>query len=163
MTAQLVARGPSISEEEANNLPSRTLAPSLLVVHDAIRGRQDQVAELPRWQDVACELHDASQIDIEARRDDTALVDAADQVHDKLASPVVIYDLHVAEVPVLLHHLEKLDDHLRTRADEDLPLAALLRIQDAVEAITEDADAHHGQRGGLKCEGSAETPSQWLE
>merc|ERR1719330_1560761 len=146
---------PSGSEEEADNLAARVLAFGLLVVHDAVRGRQHEVAELARREDVARELLDASQTDVEARRDHAALVDATNQVHDDLARPVVIDNLQIAYVAMLLHHLEKLDDDLGARSDEHLPLPALLRVQNAVQAITEDADTHHDTFRAATCDGSA--------
>ena len=47
------------------------------------------------------------------------------------------------ERTVLLHDLQKLDDNLRGRADQNLALAALLCIVDGLQRICEHAHAHH--------------------
>lgn len=44
---------------------------------------------------------------------------------------------------MLLHDLEELDDDLGGRADQDLALAGLLGVVDAVEGIVEDGSADH--------------------
>jgi len=50
---------------------------------------------------------------------------------------------------VLHHHRQELDGDLGCRPDHHLPLATLLSIANAVQAIVEDADAHHlGWFGG---------------
>jgi hypothetical protein len=49
------------------------------------------------------------------------------------------------ERTVLKHDGEELDDDLRARPDEDLTLAPLLGIADALEAVVQNTDAHHFQ------------------
>ena len=44
---------------------------------------------------------------------------------------------------VALHDLEELDDDLGARSDQDLALAGLLGVVDAVERIVEDRSANH--------------------
>lgn len=44
---------------------------------------------------------------------------------------------------MLLHDLEELDDDLGGRADQDLALAGLLGVVDAVEGIVKDGSADH--------------------
>jgi hypothetical protein len=46
---------------------------------------------------------------------------------------------------VLKHDGEELDDDLGARPDEDLTLAPLLGIADALEAVVQNTDAHHFQ------------------
>ena len=46
-------------------------------------------------------------------------------------------------VAVLLHNLEELDNDLGGRADQDLTLAGLLGVVDAVEGIVQDGSADH--------------------
>lgn len=46
---------------------------------------------------------------------------------------------------MLLHDGKKLDHNLGGGPDEDLPFAALLRVEHIFESIIEDADAHHGE------------------
>lgn len=45
---------------------------------------------------------------------------------------------------VLLHHAEELDDDLGARPDQDLALARLLGIVDALESVVQDRRSHHG-------------------
>jgi hypothetical protein len=48
----------------------------------------------------------------------------------------------------LLHHdREELDDDLGGGADEDLELAAALSVDNGVEGVVEDGDAHHAGEG----------------
>jgi hypothetical protein len=54
--------------------------------------------------------------------DDAALVEAAVELHHNLACPVVIHKLKLANVAVLLHQLQELDNHLAGRADQHLAL-----------------------------------------
>ena len=56
------------------------------------------MAELARGQQVDDPLLDGVSRHVEAGRDDAALIDAADQVDDDLAGPVVINDLELANV-----------------------------------------------------------------
>ena len=87
-----------MSVEETEDLTSRVLPPRLVMVHDAIGCGQDDVAELARGQQVDHPLLDGVRRHVEAGRDDAALIDAADQVDDDLAGPVVINDLELANV-----------------------------------------------------------------
>ena len=57
------------------------------------------------------------------------------EVDDNLSRAVVINDLELADVSVLHHDGEEPDHHLGARPDQDLPLAALLRVVDALEAV----------------------------
>lgn len=88
------------------------LAACLLQVHDTLRGGDHNMSELARRQKVGDDLLGVSDLDIESRRNNTTLVQAADQVHDNLATAVVIDQGDISNVPKLLHHTQKLDDHL---------------------------------------------------
>ena len=57
------------------------------------------------------------------------------------------YLVEVSKRTVTLHDSEELDDDLGARSDQDLALAGLLGVVDAVEGIVEDGGADHG--GGL--------------
>lgn len=63
-------------EEEAEDLASQVFSPGLLVVHDAARGGEHDVAKLTGGQQIVGPLLDVVDRDIEARRDDAALVQA---------------------------------------------------------------------------------------
>ena len=76
--------------EEANDLASNVLPPGLLVVHDTGRGGEDDVAELTRGKELDNPLLEVAELDVVAGRDDTSLVQAAVQLDDNLAVPVVV-------------------------------------------------------------------------
>merc|ERR1740130_2369881 len=143
MHSPLLTSPAKLLEEEAHDFATNVLTASLLMIHDTHRCRQHDMSELTRWQEIGGELLDAAESHIEARRDDTALVDAPDEIDHNLAGAMVVNDLDVANVTMFLHHLQKLDDHLRVGPDECLTLATLLGIHDAVEAVTEHADTDH--------------------
>lgn len=100
--------------------------------------------ELTRRQQIVGPLLDVVDRHIEARRDDAALVQATGQVDHHLAGPMVVDDLELADVAVLHHHRQELDDDLGARAQQHLALAALLRIVDALERIGQNIHANHG-------------------
>ncbi len=132
----MIRRHPNeLSVEEAEDLATSVLLAGLLVVHDAEGRREDEVAELTAGQDRADPLLEGVAVHVEARADGTALVQAAVQVHDDLAGAAVIDDLELADVTVLLHDAQELDDHLRDGAKEDLTLAAALSTRDGAEGV----------------------------
>lgn len=71
---------------------------SLLVVHDAVRGRQHDEPELPGREQVRDPLLDVIHTHVETRRDNTALVDAPDKVDHNLARAMVVDVLELADV-----------------------------------------------------------------
>ena len=84
----------------------------------SIRWRHEP--ELARRQELAGPRLEVLEGDVEAGRDDGALVEAAVQVDDDLAGAVVVDDLKLANVAVLHHAREELDDDLARGADQDL-------------------------------------------
>ena len=131
------------SVEVAKQLATDVTTTRLLVVHDAARRGDHQVAKLTRGEHVADPLVKAVDGDVEAGRDDTALVDAAEQRHDDLAAAVVVDNLELTDVAVLLHDLQEAQDHLARRADEHLTLAHLLRVEHVLQRISKDRAANH--------------------
>lgn len=84
--------------EETNDLAGNVLAAGLLVVHDTGRGGQDDVAELTRRKELDNPLLHVTELDVEAGRDDTGLVEAAVKLDDDLAVAVVVDLLELANV-----------------------------------------------------------------
>lgn len=84
--------------EKSEDLATGLASTSLLVVHDAEGGGQDNMTETTSREDVLHPLLDILDLHIEARRDDTALVDAANQLNDDLARSVVINNLELSNV-----------------------------------------------------------------
>lgn len=134
--------------EEADDLARDVLATGLLVVHDAGRGGEDNVAELTGREELDNPLLELAETDVVAGGDDTALVEAAVELNNDLAGAVVVNLGELANVAVLLHDLEELDNDLGGGPDHNLALAALLGIVERVEGIVEDGSADH--LGGIE-------------
>jgi len=84
--------------EEADDLARDVLATGLLLVHDAGRGGEDDVAELTGGEKLDNPLLKLVEADVVAGRDDTALVEAAVELDDNLAGAVVVDLLELANV-----------------------------------------------------------------
>jgi hypothetical protein len=84
--------------EEAEDLATGVPALRLVVVHDAVRGGEDEAAELTRGEKVLGPVLNAVNGDIEAGRDDAALVDATVEVNNDLPGALVVDDLELVEV-----------------------------------------------------------------
>ena len=80
---------------------------------------------------------------IEPGRDHTTFVDASNEFHHDFSCSMVINNLQIANVAMLLHHLQKLDDDLRVWPDENLTFSTLLSVHDVVQAISKHTDSHH--------------------
>ena len=74
------------------------LAASLLVVHDALRGGQHDVTELTAGEQVAGPHLDLVDLNIEAGRDATALVQATNQIDNDLSGAVIVHNGDVTNV-----------------------------------------------------------------
>lgn len=74
------------------------LAAGLLLVHDAGRGGEDDVAELTGGEELDNPLLKLVEADVVAGRDDTALVEAAVELDDDLAGAVVVDLLKLANI-----------------------------------------------------------------
>ena len=74
------------------------LAAGLLVVHDAGRGGQDNVAELTGREQLDNPLLEVGETDVVAGGDDTSLVETAVELNDDLAGAVVVDLLELANV-----------------------------------------------------------------
>jgi hypothetical protein len=83
---------------ERDQLATSVVLLGLLVVHDAKRSREDQVTKLTRRQQQVAPLLHLRQLDVKARRNHTALVDAANQLNNDLAVAVIVDDLKLADV-----------------------------------------------------------------
>jgi hypothetical protein len=70
----------------------------VLVIHDAIARRQHEATELTARQQHVAPLLNLVEVNVEARRNHTGLVDAADQLDDDLARAVVVDDFELTDV-----------------------------------------------------------------
>jgi len=129
--------------EEANDFTSNMLTSGLLVVHDSSTGGEDNVTELTRWKQLDNPLLKILEGNVVAGRDDTGLVETAIELDHNLAVAVIINFFEFANVAVLLHDAQELDDDLGAGSDEDLTLAGLLGIVDALKSVVEDGCLDH--------------------
>lgn len=83
---------------ETEDLAGNVLATSLLVVHDTSGGGEDDVSELTGGQQVVDPVLNVTDLDVEAGRDDTDLVEAAVELDNDLAAAVVVDVLKVVNV-----------------------------------------------------------------
>jgi len=80
---------------------------------------------------------------VESGGNDAALVQTSGEIDDDFARSVIIDAFKLADVSVLHHHRQEFDDDFGVGADEDLPLASLLRVVDALEGIGQYIHANH--------------------
>ena len=88
--------------------------------HDALVGGQDDVAELTGGEHGGAEVLELVQLQVEAGRDHTALVEAAVQLNNDLASAGIVNHGELVDVAVLLHKTQDLDQHLGNGVQDDL-------------------------------------------
>ena len=84
--------------EETKDLATSVLATSFFVIHNTSRGGQDQVTKLTGRKQVGSPLFEILQLDVEARRNDTALVQATVQLDNNLARTMIINLLEFTNV-----------------------------------------------------------------
>ena len=108
------------SVEEAEDLTTDMLGTGLVVVHDTLVGGKDDNTELTRGKDSSAEVLELVEGEIETGRDNTALVEAAVEVDNDLATAGIIDNLELVDVTVSLHHAEELDQHLGDGTEDDL-------------------------------------------
>lgn len=132
-----------LSIEIAKNFATSLLLSGLFVVHDAHGSGHDHKTKLTGGEQVGGPLLDVLVANIEPGRDDSTLVQTSVQLHNNLSGTVVIDNFKLTDVTVLLHHLEKLHNHLGGRSDENLATASLLSVVDIFQGISENTHAHH--------------------
>ena len=103
--------------------------------HNTIGGTQNNLTELPGWQQIDNPLLDFTDGNIETGGDDTALVQAAIKFNDDLLGAVVVDDLEFANVSMDLHTLQELDNDLTAGSDQNLTLSSLFSVGDCLETI----------------------------
>ena len=82
------------------------LSSGLVVVHDAVLGGQDAEPILSGRQDLVHFSVHVCELQIEARRDSTTLVDAARQLDDDFVCSLVVDDLNVINISTRLGLVE---------------------------------------------------------
>ena len=108
------------SVEVADDLSSNLPLLGVLVSHDALVGGDNHEAELAGGEDRVHEVLELGGGEIETGGDDTALVEAAVQLDDDLATAGVVDDGEFVDVTLLLHEAEELDEDLGDRSEDNL-------------------------------------------
>lgn len=101
------------------------------------------MSELPGGENVVGPLLEVREKDVVVGRDDSALVDATDELNDDLLASVVIDDLELADVVVLLHDTQELEQHLRNGLQKHLLFTLALGIDDCSQGVRKDVDLDH--------------------
>ena len=122
------------------------------MIHDTLRGGQHDVTELTAGKQVAGPHLDLVDLNIEAGRDATALVQATNEVDDNLSRAMIVHNGNVTNVAyslpqqrsitLLLHALQELQEHLGARAHQHLTLTALLSVGNGLEGVSENVHQH---------------------
>ena len=110
---------------------------------DSLVGGEDEMTELPGRQNVVGPLLKIRQQDVVPRRDDSALVDAADKLNNDLFASVVINDFELSDVVVLLHDSQEFEQDFRHGLEENLLFTFAFGIHDGLQGVSQDIDLHH--------------------
>merc|ERR1711982_232176 len=129
--------------EKNPNLSSDVFSPRFLVIHDTRRRRHHDETELTGWEEIGGPLLDLVDGNVESRGNDAALIQATSKIDDDFAGSVVVDAFEFSDVSVLHHHRQEFNDDFGVGADEDLPLASLLCVVDALEGIGQYIHANH--------------------
>ncbi len=70
----------------------------LFVIHDSKRSRHHNVSELTRRQKIVGPLLNGSQLQVEAGRNNTALVQTTNELNNNLAAAMVVNDFELTDV-----------------------------------------------------------------
>lgn len=134
--------------EITEDFTTGVLSTALLVIHDTVRGSKNDVTEGTGGEEVGNPLLDIGKGNVETGRDDTALVEATDEVDDDLARALIINDLELTNVTVLEHNLQELDNDLGGRTKENLTATTLLSIGHGLKTHRQNTHQHHCELWG---------------
>ena len=108
------------------------------MINDTLGSGENDIAELPRWEELALPLFEILKLDIEPWADSNALVEPSEKIDNDLAASVVIDNLEFTDVTTVHHNLEELNDNLASWADKNLPLAPAFCVGDCLESVSEN-------------------------
>ena len=129
----------------SNDLASSFSSTCFVVCHNTVCGGHNDFTELTGWKKVHNPLFDVTNTAIKAWGDNTTLVQTADKVDNDFSTTVIIYEFEVSDVSVLLHGLQKFDDNLGGRTDQNLSLASLFCVVDVLKSIVQYGHTNHGE------------------
>jgi len=129
--------------KESDNLSRDMLPPSFLMVHDASRGSEDNVAKLTRGEQTDNPLFHVGEADVVAGRNASSLVDTSSKLDNNLARAVVIDLFEFSDIAMLLHDPQEFDNDLAGGPNQNLPLSSLLGIVDCIQAVVKHRCSDH--------------------
>jgi hypothetical protein len=121
--------------EESHDLASSAFVLGLVVVEDSLGGREYQVSKLTRGENVCGPAFEVAEGNVESGRDDSTLIDSAEQFDNDLARAMIVDHFKFADVAALLHELEEFDQNLRAGSKQNLTLAFAFGVQDALQGV----------------------------
>jgi hypothetical protein len=86
------------SVEETKDLSSSLLSPSFLMGHDSVGGRDQDMSELTRWEEVYNPLLNFIDANVESRRDNSALVETSIEFYNNFVGTVIIDNFEFTNV-----------------------------------------------------------------
>lgn len=110
---------------------------------DTLGGGEDEMSELSGGEDVVGPLLEIGEEDIISGWDDSAFVDASNELDDDLLASVIIDDFELSDVVVLLHDSQEFDENFGDWLEEDLLFALALGVDDCSQGVREDVDFNH--------------------
>ena len=110
---------------------------------DTLGGGKDEMTELSGGEDVVGPLLEVGEKDVVTGWDDSAFVNASDQLDNDLLASVIIDDLELSDVVVLLHDSQEFDENLGGWLQEDLLFALALGVDDCSQGVRKDVDFNH--------------------
>jgi len=130
-------------EEVPKDLSTSMFSFRFLMIHDSKGGGENQVSELTGRKDVGGPTLKIIEGDIKTWGDNSTLVDAANQLHNNLSTPLIINNLIFSDVTMFHHDSKESNDDLRGRSDEHLPLANSLCIQYSIQGVVQHTHTNH--------------------
>ncbi|EKG01352.1 hypothetical protein TCSYLVIO_007646 [Trypanosoma cruzi] len=129
--------------EETENLSTSVAGTGFLVIHDTKGSREHHKAKLTAGKNVLHPLFEVRGGAVKAGADGAALVEAAVEIHHNFTRAVIVDNLKLANVTVLLHHLQKLHDDLGGWTNKNLTLATALRARNTAKRVGQHAHHRH--------------------
>ena len=109
-----------------------------VMVHDTLVGGEDDVTELSGWQEGIDELLEILELEVESWGDNTALVQSSVKINNDLSGSGIINDFEFANISVLLHLSEELDNDLGDWSEENLSFARFFGVNHFLEAFAQN-------------------------
>lgn len=106
-----------------------------LVLYSSKLKHSINIPKLTRWQQSIGPFLNIQNWNVKSGTDDTSFVQATSQIDDNLSSAVIIYNFEFADVSVLHHNSQELNDDFGVWADENMTLSAFFSVVNAFQSI----------------------------